>query len=49
MTKVQLFYLGKRSNDNLNRINNYYHQSTGKWAVFQGVDLQDMKPLVEHF
>lgn len=44
-----LKYLCQIDNDNVNRINNYYHQTTGKWAVFQGVDLQNVKPLIEHF
>lgn len=44
-----LKYLCGIDNDNINRINNYYHDQYNKWAVLQGVDLIDVLPLTQHY
>ncbi|MVM41197.1 hypothetical protein GO730_31730 [Spirosoma sp. HMF3257] len=44
-----LQYYCNKGDFDINTINNYYHDTYQKWAVLQGVDLQDMNGLVGHY
>ena len=44
-----LQYYYNKGDFDINIITNYYHDTYQKWAVLQGVDLQDMNGLIGHF